>query len=81
MAQAQLMFKPIMMDHTTQTGDLVEFYVNLAKTKTLHMYWSKSYKDYVICLSFSNNKNYIITRQMWKIFREHIIHIDNAFNQ
>ena len=63
-----------------QTGDPNELYVQLDKTKSMHMYYSQPYKDYVICLNFSNCKRYIITRSVWHNFKQHFDHINNAFD-
>ena len=65
---------------STQTGEL-EFMVYLDRTKTMRMYYSESYKDYVLCLHFSNNKRYIITKNMWKIFRKYIELINHVLNR
>ena len=81
MAQAMLLMRPKQVNISTQTGDIFEIFVYLAPTKTLRLYFSESYKDYVICLNFSNCKKYIITRQMWKIFRNYLAHIDNVLGR
>ena len=65
---------------STQTGDINEFYITLSKSKSLHMYYSKVYKEYVICLKFSNNKKYIITRDIWNILKDNFLRIDNIYN-
>ena len=54
------------------------YYLNLDKNKSLHMYYSKSYKDKVICLKFSNNKNYIITRKIWNILKTNFLMLHMA---
>ena len=82
MAQKQLNFRKINVESKgTQTGDYLEFMVYLDKSKTMRMYFSESYKDYVLCFHFSNNKRYIITKSMWKIFRTHILFLDNVLNR
>ena len=70
-----------LITRSTQTGDPYEFMVYLDKTKTMRMYFSESYKDYVLCLHFSNNKKYIITKPMWKKFRNHFAQIDYVLNR
>jgi hypothetical protein len=65
---------------STQTGDF-NFYLCLGRNKCLHIDYSKSYRDKVICLKFSNNKKYIITRQIWNIIKQNFTNIDNEFNQ
>jgi hypothetical protein len=65
--------------HTsTQTGEF-KLFINLSKTKTLHMYYSKSYKDIIICLKFSNNKKYILTRDCWNRLKQNILIIEDGF--
>ena len=67
-------------DVATQTGNFLDFYVNLSKTKHFKLYYSESYKDMVLALNINNSKSFIITRQMWKIFREHINQIDKTLS-
>jgi hypothetical protein len=63
---------------STQTDEF-SFYLSLGKGKSLHMYISKSYRDKVVCLKFSNNKNYIITREIWQILENNMNLISNHF--
>ena len=82
MAEAMIIQKKLLKNSkSTQTGDFIEFLVYLDKTKTVRLYYSSSYKDYVLCLHFSNNKRYIVTKPMWKIFRKHLVNIDNVLNR
>ena len=53
-----------------------EFCIYLNKNKTFRVYKSKSYQSHVLSLNFGNFKKYIITKQMWKIFRSYIPRID-----
>ena len=83
MAQAQItqmLQKLTMISKASQTGERHELFVQLDKTKSMHIYYSQPYKDYVICLNFSNCKRYIITRSMWFLFRNHFDYINNVFN-
>ncbi len=64
----------------TQTGDHIEFFANFSKTKSMHLYWSNVFKDYIVCLNFSNNKKYIIRRSEWKILRTFFTKIDHVLN-
>jgi hypothetical protein len=62
---------------STQTDNLSkEFCVYLAKNKTLRVYNSKTYKEYVLSFNFGNSKKYIITKSMWKLFRNYVPQID-----
>ena len=61
-------------DISTQTQS--EFRVNLTAKRKFTVYYSKCYKDFVLSFSFSDGKNYIITRDMWLIFRKFIPQID-----
>ena len=80
MAQAMLNYKPVQISHSTQTGDIIEFFEFLAPTKSMHFRYSPRYKDYVLCLYFSNHKKYIITRSMWKKFRTKIFLINYVYD-
>ena len=80
MAQAQIDALNKKKNVFTQTGDF-EFFINLSSSKKLHFYYSKAYKDYVICLLFSNSKKYIISRDIWLNLVPFIPIIQYVFNQ
>ena len=63
---------------STQTVDDEdsEFCVYISKNKLFRVYFSKSYKQFVLSFDFGNFKKYIITQSMWIIFRTHIHHIN-----
>ena len=65
-----------MITVATQTGDNIEFFGQISKTKTVHFRWSERIKDYVVVLSFSNLK-----REEWKQFRKYIFQIDNVLSR
>jgi hypothetical protein len=81
MAQAQLDRIKFQKNVAIQTGDRNELTINLSKTKTFRMYYSKSYKDFVISFNFTNCRKFIISRSMWKIFRKYINIIDGELNR
>lgn len=53
---------------STQTKDSFDFTFKLSDTKTVRIYKSKSYKDFVLCLNLGSSKKFIISKAMWKIF-------------
>jgi hypothetical protein len=61
----------------TQTGDLIEFCVQLNKNKRARLYYSESYKDYVLAFNINQSKSFILNRSMWKKFKKHFKNIDN----
>jgi S-adenosylhomocysteine hydrolase len=63
----------------TTTFDDNSMSVFLSSHKLVNLYYSKAYKDFVLCFSFSNCKKFIITRSMWKILRNHLKQIDGVF--
>jgi hypothetical protein len=65
-------------DVSTQTGNTVDFFINLSKSKHFRLYYNESYKDLVLSFNINNSKSFIVTRQMWKKFREHINQIDST---
>ena len=83
MAQAMIDLKRIKEKRSisTQTGISSEFCISLTRSKIARLYYSESYKDYVLCFSFSNSKKFIISKSMWKILRSHINQIDNELNK
>lgn len=64
----------------TQTGDTIEFYAHISPTKHVHLRWSERLADYVVELTFSNLKKYIIRREEWKKFKNHFTRINYVFN-
>ncbi|CAF1038151.1 unnamed protein product [Brachionus calyciflorus] len=76
MAQAMIEMRSKKKTTSTQTGDNLDFTFLLSKTKTVRMYKSRSYKDYVLSLSLNRSKKLIITKSMWKIFKIYVPLID-----
>ena len=67
-------------DKQTQCGDYIEFFNMFSPTKSIHFRWSKRENNYIICLGFSNQKQYLIRRKEWIKLRENFQKIDNVFN-
>ena len=61
---------------STQTNDEHELYITLSNTKKIHLYKSKSYKSYVVSFDLGSSKKFIINRDKWMLFRNHIEEID-----
>ena len=78
MAQAMLDAKKKNFTRTiaSQTGEDTEFCIQLSNSKSVQLYYSKSYKKYVVSFNFGNYKKYIITKQMWLVLRKFIPQID-----
>ena len=53
-----------------------EFTVYMSSNKTFRLYYSPSYKANVLSFNFGQSKKYIITKEMWNIFRLHVEKID-----
>ena len=78
MAQKMLDLKNYKINVSTQTGEINEFCVYLSSCKILKLYYSKSYKDYVLSFNFGKSKKYIITKSMWKILYEFLPKINGT---
>ena len=61
---------------STQTQ--LDFTFYLSDYKSVRLYYSKSYKDYVLSLALGNSKKIIITKSMWKIFKIYYPLIDKV---
>lgn len=61
----------------TQTGDLTEFCVQLNKNKRARLYYSDSYRDYVLAFNINKSKTFILDRSMWKKLKKYFQKIDN----
>ena len=81
MAQAQIDRIKFLKNVAVQKDNNNEMTINLSKSKKFRMYYSKSYKDYVITFNFTNCRKFLISRSMWKIFRKYINIIDGELNR
>jgi hypothetical protein len=81
MAQRMIDLAKIKKSIATQTGESANFYISLSKTKHASLKYSTSYKDTVLSFNINSSKSFIITRQMWKIFKKHITLIDNELGK
>ncbi|CAF1114241.1 unnamed protein product [Brachionus calyciflorus] len=75
MAQAMIEMR-FKKNTSTQTADNFDYTFLLSKTKTVRLYKSRSYKDYVLSLSLNKSKKLIVTKSMWNIFKIYIPLID-----
>jgi hypothetical protein len=58
----------IKKDVAVQTGDMNEIFISISNTKSIHVYYSKSYKDYIVSFNLGSNKKFILNKNKWKIF-------------
>ena len=77
--KSKLKHKTKTRDIQTPTGDPFEYFFNLNDFKNVRVYYSESYKDYVLSINFGKCKKYILTRKMWYIFQLHYSILDNIF--
>ena len=68
--------KKLVKDIGIQTGDLNERCITISDTKKIRLYFSKSYKDYIVSFDLNESKKFILTKEKWLIFRNHIEQID-----
>ncbi len=84
MAQAMIDLKKnkkhTMINKETQTGDDHELYVSLSNSKHFRLYFNEKYNDSVLAFNINCSKQFVITKPMWKIFRNHINFIDSNLN-
>ena len=60
----------------TQTGDVNERCITISDTKKIRLYYSKSYKDYIISFDLNDSKKFILSKEKWLLFRSHLEEID-----
>lgn len=67
---------------STQTGhrECQEFQLSLSDHKRLRLFYSKSYKDYVLSFNYTNCKKFIISKSMWQILRPYLNKIDRVLS-
>ena len=82
MAQAQIDFFKKQLEKTNNkiTQTEIDYSIQLNETKHARIYYSKAYKDYVLSFNINSTKSFIITRDMWKIFKLNIIQFDSILN-
>jgi len=61
---------------STQTSEEHEICITLSNTKKIHLYKSKAYKSYVVSFDLCSSKKFIINREKWLVFRNHLEEID-----
>lgn len=68
---------------STQTGhrESMEFQISLSENKRARIFYSKSYKEYVLSFNYTNCKKFIVSKSMWKIFRIHFNRIDSILTK
>lgn len=83
MAQAQIeYFKRILNKNKNISNKILvdEINIKLNNSKYFKLYYSKAFKDHVLSFNINSAKSFIITKDMWKIFRQKILEIDNILN-
>ena len=70
-----------MLDVGTQTGENDEFTLTFSNSKTLRLYYSKSYKEYVLSFKLGRTKKFIVTKSMWNILKKYLPKIDKALSK
>ena len=70
----------VVITHDARIGDNAKLKTDLSgtlsKTKKIHLYKSKAYKSYVVSFDLGSSKKFIITKEKWLVFRNHIEYID-----
>ena len=57
-----------------------ELNIHLSPQKVVKLYYSKSYKSYVLCFKLGKSKKFIISSFMWKIFKRYIHLIEKVLD-
>jgi hypothetical protein len=73
---AQIMIEREKLKKSVSTQTQIDFTFHLSNYKSVRIYFSKSYKDYVLSLNLGNSKKFIITKFMWTIFKIYYPFID-----
>ena len=63
----------------SQTGNLNDLIFFLSDNKSIRVYYSNGYKQVVLSFNFGS-KSFIITKSMWRIFKNNFQIIDNLLN-
>ena len=87
MAERQLLIKKIqeniingkLKSVATQTGSSNDLLIYLTDNKSIRVYYSHGYKQVVLSFNFGS-KSFIITKNMWLIFKKNFIKIDDLLN-
>ena len=60
---------------STQTSDK-ELEIQLSHSKIIKVYYSKSFKEYVVSFNLGNSKKFVISRAKWLYLRKFLDKID-----
>lgn len=63
MAQAMINNRKKYQDIGTQTGDFNERCITISDTKQIRLYYSKSYKDYIVSFDLNKSKKFILSKK------------------
>ena len=64
-----------------QTGDENERCLTISDTKKIRLYYSKSYKNYILSFDLNDSKKFILTKEKWLLFRKHIEEIADSMTR
>ena len=64
-----------------QTGINDELSISLSHSKKIELYFSKSYKDYVLSFNLGKSKKFIINKKKWLYFRKFLNQIDETLTK
>jgi hypothetical protein len=69
---------PIKKSVAVQTGFNNDLSISLSHSKKVELYYSKSYKEYVLSFNLGKSKKFIITKKKWQYFRQYLSQIDET---
>ena len=64
-----------------QTGINDDLSITFSHSKKIHLYYSKSYRDYVLSFNLGQSKKFIITKKKWMLFRKYLNQIDETMTK
>ena len=77
MAQAQVNFlkKKIYRDASTDTSDQKSISITLSHSKSVKVYYSKAFKEFVVSFELGSKK-FVFSKKKWLYFRNFLEQID-----
>ena len=72
---AQALIDKLKKTISTQTSDK-ELEIQLSHSKIIKVYYSRSFKEYVVSFNLGNSKKFVISRAKWLYLRKFLDKID-----
>ena len=76
-AQVELLKKKFYKDASTDTNDKMSISITLSHSKSVKVYYSKAFKEFVVSFELGSKK-FVFSKKKWLYFRNFLEQIDEV---